>query len=584
MLKYRRLLLITFMIVSFLYSSEDLHPFIQQITEESVRDYYYRAEDPSWDHLKFHQDKNREEGSGGHDSAKAYIEATLKSYLGNNNVYIDEFPWADGTNGKGYNIIGVKKGRLGSNSDVWIVGAHYDSYDMDRTGTAPGANDNGSGIVGVLEMARVINTRESDATIIFAFWDAEEPRYSTHSWVSASSFGSDSYSGPSGSRAWVNDHVTTDAGSATGNVFLWDRIKGNINLDMFGFPAFNHTLWLYHGGSAWNGSIDESGSIYPLSEDVNNLYNAAVAYLQTYGYDDQIPKNYITVVGKGTMQYSDNISFSRAGIPSLEYAESDWNSDIHYHKWSDYYRPGSGDENYSDENPQIKMITMTIRGALALLADTAKISITSDTPMPVNLTGFRAMSSEGCVLLTWETASEIENLGYLIERRQSYDRPWESISSYLEDHALTGKGHKTSLSEYCWIDENATLGQHYEYRLSDVDFKGNIHPLKTTSVLYRGDLEKIKTALPGKAYPNPFNPFVRIEYLLPENAIASVSVYDMKGQLIKTLVENVYETKGFHQVGWDAMGMSSGLYLIKISTVFEDKLQNSCVMKIMLQK
>ncbi len=584
MLKRKQFYLILILITSFLYSSENLHQFVQQITEESVRDYYYRQEDPSWDYLKFHKGKNREEGTSGHDSVKAYIESTLKNYLGDDNVYIDEFPWSDGSDGKGYNIIGTKEGSAGSNADIWIVGAHYDSYDMDGSGTAPGANDNGSGMVGVLEMAKVINTRESEEMIIFALWDAEEPSCSSHAWVSASSFGSSTYGGPSGSRAWINDHFTTDAGSVTGDILLWDRIKGNINLDMFGFPAVTNTLWLYHGGIGWNGTIDESSTMYPLADDVNILYSAAETYLETYGYDDEEPKNRITVVGKGTMQYSDNISFSRAGIPSLEYAESDWSSDLHYHKWSDYYRPNTGDENYSDENPQIKIMTMTIRGALALLADTTGVDLTSDTPLPVELTSFKTVSSEGGVFLTWTTESETENLGFLIERRESYNQPWEVICSYLDDNSLIGQGNTTTSSEYGWLDKDVYLGQHYEYRLSDINFSGLSNPLKTTSVLYRGDLEKVKTQLPGNAYPNPFNPSVRIVYTLPEDAKISVSVFDIEGNLIADLVKNGLYAKGSNHVNWNANNLPSGQYLVRISAVYSDNLKNATVLKIILKK
>ncbi|MCF7833551.1 MAG: Zn-dependent exopeptidase M28, partial [Candidatus Marinimicrobia bacterium] len=499
----RALLLFTYLILNILFASTDLHTFVQQITEESIRDYFYRSEDPSWDPLKFHYGKTREEGTNGHDSAKVFIENTLNDYLGPENVYVDEFSWPDGTDGKGYNIIGRKPGQ---GSDIWIVGAHYDSYDMDYTGSAPGANDNGSGLVGLLELARIINTRESDASIYFCAWDAEEPRSSSHSWENESSFGSDLYNGPSGSRAWVNDHFTTNPLLATGDTLLWQNIKGNLNLDMFGYPVISNTLWLYHGGDSWNSTIDESSNFYPLLTTSNTLYQDAITYLQNYAYDDNNPRNYINVVGKGTMQYSDNISFSRAGIASLEYAESDWNSDIHYHKWSDYYRPGSGDDNFDDENPQVKFISMVLRGATALLADTAGVNLSSEVPLPVTLTDFIAISEQEHVLLSWVTESELENLGFIIERRTSYDQPWSVLAYYLDDAELMGQGNSTLTTDYSFKDSCVQIGQHYEYRLSEVEFSGKILPLKSTSVLFRDKNSENDYILNENAYPNPFNP------------------------------------------------------------------------------
>ena len=59
-----------------------------------------------------------------------------------------------------------------------IVGGHFDSIALDRTpGTqdvAPGADDNASGVAAVLEIARILSQVELDATVIFAFWGAEE--------------------------------------------------------------------------------------------------------------------------------------------------------------------------------------------------------------------------------------------------------------------------------------------------------------------------------------------------------------------------------------------------------------------------
>ena len=564
-----------------LSASPDLHDFVIQVTEASCRDYFYRSTDLSWDPLKFHEGKNREEGTSGHDSAMAYIENTFQSYLGPENVYIHEFDWSDGTAGKGYNIIGRKPG-LGS--DIWIVGAHYDSYDMDYTDSAPGANDNGSGLVGVLELARIINSRESEATIIFCAWDAEEPRYSSHSWEHGSSFGSASYSGPSGSRAWVNDHFTTDPLLASGNMLLWENIKGNINLDMFGYPAGINTIWLYHGGDSWNSNIDESANSYPLATTSNTLYQDAISYLQDYGYDDNNPKNYLTVVGKGTMQYSDNISFSRAGIASLEYAESDWSADSHYHKWSDYYRLGSGDVNFDDENPQVRLMSMVIRGAAALLADTAGVTLTSEVPLPVTLTHFIATSENEHVQLSWVTESELENLGFVIERRTSYDKPWTIVANYLDHAELIGQGTTTLKTEYNFSDSCIEYGCHYEYRLSEVAFSGKISSLKNMSVLYRGNKSKNEYILNENAYPNPFNPLLAIDYELPLEAKVMISVFDVNGHPLEQLANNNIQQIGKHHLSWNAEKYSSGLYLLQLNASFDDGSKSTKVIKLILEK
>lgn len=576
--KTKQTILLMVLFVSGLFASEELHSFVQQITESTVRDYYYRTEDPSWDYLKFHKDKNREENTTGHDSVKTYLQAVLETYLGAGNVYIDEFPWSRGADGKGYNVIGVKEGSLGSASDVWIVGAHYDSYDSDNTGTAPGANDNGTGMVAVLEMARIINSRESDATILFCFWDAEEPN-----WVSASSFGSGSYSGPSGSRAWINDHFTTDPEQAIGNIILWSRVKGNINMDMFGYPSISNTLWLYHGGDEWNNTIDGASTYYPTELSSNTLYVSAEYYLENYGSDDGTPKNYLNVVGQGTMLYSDNISFSKAGIPSLEYAESDWHSDLNYHKWTDYYRPAGGDAFRDDENPQVLFTSMVIRGAAALLADTANV-VLSEPATPVVLANFQASSSDKNVILSWQTESEIENLGFVLERRESYDQSWEMIANYLNNIELMGQGLSSSTHDYVYLDSLVLPNEHYEYRLSEVDFSGKVSKLSNTSVLYI-DMERSNDALlKGNAYPNPFNPLLTVEYSLERDAQISVRVYDLCGHEVARLLESQSRSLGQYDLIWNAGDVPSGIYLVQIQAVYDNMQRESRVMKLLLEK
>ncbi|MFQ5824623.1 MAG: right-handed parallel beta-helix repeat-containing protein, partial [bacterium] len=64
-------------------------------------------------------------------------------------------------------------------------------------------------------------------------------------------------------------------------------------------------------------------------------------------------------------------------------------------------------------------------------------------------------------------------------------------------------------------------------------------------------------------YPNPFNPTTTISYYLPQSADVNISIFNITGQLVETLV-NERKTAGFHSVIWNASGISSGLYFYKI--------------------
>ncbi|MDC0383245.1 T9SS type A sorting domain-containing protein [Candidatus Marinimicrobia bacterium] len=87
-------------------------------------------------------------------------------------------------------------------------------------------------------------------------------------------------------------------------------------------------------------------------------------------------------------------------------------------------------------------------------------------------------------------------------------------------------------------------------------------------------LSTLQTAIPPREYslsqnyPNPFNPTTQIRYDLPEDALVSISIYDVMGRKIKSL-SNANQTAGYHSLQWDATndigeGVSAGMYIYTI--------------------
>jgi hypothetical protein len=75
---------------------------------------------------------------------------------------------------RGYNVIGIKKGRVHPRR-FCLVGAHYDSINENAPcGKAPGANDNASGVAGVMELARVFSQLDTDLSVVFVAFSGEE--------------------------------------------------------------------------------------------------------------------------------------------------------------------------------------------------------------------------------------------------------------------------------------------------------------------------------------------------------------------------------------------------------------------------
>ena len=72
----------------------------------------------------------------------------------------------------------------------------------------------------------------------------------------------------------------------------------------------------------------------------------------------------------------------------------------------------------------------------------------------------------------------------------------------------------------------------------------------------------------NNCYPNPFNPVTTLRYDLPENGLVNITIYDMMGRQVKTLI-NGSQTAGYKTIQWNATNnvgqpVSAGLYLYTI--------------------
>ena len=69
-------------------------------------------------------------------------------------------------------------------------------------------------------------------------------------------------------------------------------------------------------------------------------------------------------------------------------------------------------------------------------------------------------------------------------------------------------------------------------------------------------------------FPNPFNPVTTLRYDLPENGLVNITIYDMMGREVKTLINQIQDA-GYRSVIWDATNdygkpVSAGIYLYQI--------------------
>ena len=69
----------------------------------------------------------------------------------------------------------------------------------------------------------------------------------------------------------------------------------------------------------------------------------------------------------------------------------------------------------------------------------------------------------------------------------------------------------------------------------------------------------------GTAYPNPFNPTTNIDLDIASAGYVNVSVYNLMGQVVSTLVDG-HMSEGVSTFRWDASDQVSGMYLVRAET------------------
>ncbi len=102
-------------------------------------------------------------------------------------------------------------------------------------------------------------------------------------------------------------------------------------------------------------------------------------------------------------------------------------------------------------------------------------------------------------------------------------------------------------------------------------FAGMTHGLFHTQSPVTGVATPLRTSLPSKVtllsnYPNPFNSTTRISFTIPKSERVSLTVYDVLGRKVATLMNNEQLTAGTHEKIWNANKLATGIYFYRLQT------------------
>ena len=123
-----------------------------------------------------------------------------------------------------------------------------------------------------------------------------------------------------------------------------------------------------------------------------------------------------------------------------------------------------------------------------------------------------------------------------------------------------GHGNSNSPKEYSFIDDEVTSGK-YAYRLKQIDNDGTFEYSKIIEIDVNVPLEFELS----QNYPNPFNPSTTIKFSLPTTSSVKLSVFNILGEEVQTLVNETKEA-GIYTINFNASQLNSGIYFYKLET------------------
>lgn len=171
-------------------------------------------------------------------------------------------------------------------------------------------------------------------------------------------------------------------------------------------------------------------------------------------------------------------------------------------------------------------------------------------PVPTLISSFTGEATSFAVDLAWAVRNDADLVELRVERTAVETRATRAFEGIAP-------------SSRSLHDDSVVPGATYEYVLVAVDRDGGENysaPIRVTTS--KADFTLLSNV------PNPFNPSTTIRYILPSRGHLRVSIYDVSGRLVTTLVDES-QSAGTHGVEWkgtDAVGtrVSSGVYLVRI--------------------
>ena len=168
--------------------------------------------------------------------------------------------------------------------------------------------------------------------------------------------------------------------------------------------------------------------------------------------------------------------------------------------------------------------------------------------LPVELVSFTAEVESKNVVLRWETALEIDNDYFDVERLNPV------TGAFLALGRVTGSGNTSEATAYAYVDEGFLAGENV-YRLKQVDYDGTVSysPLAAVEVTGPGG------EVPVRVFPNPVAEQLTV-YRSGTDRAARAELYGPAGRLVRTAPL----TAGTERLIWRRENLPAGVYVLRV--------------------
>ncbi|MCF8261413.1 MAG: T9SS type A sorting domain-containing protein [Melioribacteraceae bacterium] len=193
--------------------------------------------------------------------------------------------------------------------------------------------------------------------------------------------------------------------------------------------------------------------------------------------------------------------------------------------------------------------------------------------VPVELVSFTGQLMKNSAELSWNTATEIDNYGFEVERSSTIADGSKSewtVVGFVEGHGNSNAPKNYSYSNE--LDENGT----YFYRLKQIDFDGAYEFSPTIEIAFE---QLIDGFVLEQNYPNPFNPTTTIKFGFENPTKTVITIYNSLGEKVRELFNGIADAGRIYNVDFNGSGLSSGIYYYKLVTPDRTEIKKMMLVK-----